>query len=189
MTSASLPGVAQFDKGGTLLTYFPPSVDAITQLFNCPTDLADGRPVHYGKLMVAERNFTYSFNAKLDWCFFSNAYAHTYTSGSGTHNTPAIKGSQVKHPAQKILIFEEAYPNDGMCELIGAGGTPDPDDIETNRHDNYGNVCFADGHIDRVTPADVMAHATTNSSGILKLDEWYDLFKIISEFCCNICSE
>jgi prepilin-type N-terminal cleavage/methylation domain-containing protein/prepilin-type processing-associated H-X9-DG protein len=177
MTSTSVPGVAQFDKGGTLLTYFPPTVNAITQLFNCPTDLADGRPVHYGSLIVTERNFTYSFNAKLNWCFFSSAYSHTYTSGTGTHNTPAIKGSQVKHPAEKILIFEEAYPNDGMCELVDNGGNHDLDDVPTDRHSGYGNMCFADGHIDRVTPADVYAHAVTSSSGIIKLDEWYDLFK------------
>jgi prepilin-type N-terminal cleavage/methylation domain-containing protein/prepilin-type processing-associated H-X9-DG protein len=176
MSGTALPGIAKFDQGGALLTYFPPTVDAITALFNCPTDLSDGRPVHYGGLTIAERNFTYSFNAKLDWCFFSSAYAHTYSANGATHNTPAIKTSQVRHPANKILIFEEEYPNDGMCELLDSSGNPDADDVPTKRHDGFCNVCFADGHIDRVTPADVYAHAATGGGAIM-LDEWFDLFK------------
>lgn len=176
MSGTGRPGIAQFDKGGTLLTYMPPSVEAITALFNCPTDLADGRPVRYGRLSIAERNFTYSFNAKLRWCFFTNSYASSYTSNGVTHPTPAIKTGQVRHAANKILIFEEEYPNDGFCELMDAGDNPDADDVPTKRHDGYGNMCFGDGHVDRVTPADVYAHAATSSKPT-KLDEWFDLFK------------
>lgn len=170
-------GVAAFNQGGTLLAYMPPSVDAITALFNCPTDISAGRPVRYGSMTVAPRNFTYSFNAKINWCFVSNSYTHYYTGSTGaTLPVPAIKATMVRHPANKILIFEEEYPNDGMCELVSASGGTDLDDVPSQRHDGYCNICFADGHIDRVTPADVYAHAAL--SGVtLKVDEWFDWFK------------
>lgn len=168
-------GVAAFGQGGTLLAYMPPSVDEITGIFNCPTDISAGRPVRYGSMTIAPRNFTYSLNAKLDWCFISSAYAHYYTSGGRTLPVPAIKAVMVRHPASKILIFEEEYPNDGMCELVSASGPTDLDDVPTKRHDGYCNICFADGHIDRVTPADVYAHA--DSTRPIKVDEWFDLFK------------
>ena len=177
MDGTGRPGIARFDQGGTLLAYMPPSVDAITGVFNCPTDISQGRPVRYaGNLGIAERNFTYSFDAKLDWCFVSRNYAHTYTANGSTHNTPAIKASQVRHPANKLLIVEEEYPNDGMCELLDQNGNPDADDVPTKRHTGYCNICFADGHIDRATPADVYAHAATGTATI-RLDEWFDLFK------------
>ena len=176
MDGTGQPGVARFDQGGTLLAYMPASVEAIEGTFNCPTDISNGRPVRFGSISIRPRNFTYSFNAKLDWCFFNYQYTHTYTSGGRTIFTPAIRASMVRHPANKILILEEEYPNDGMCELLDSNGNRDLDDVPTTRHTGYCNVCFGDGHIDRVTPADVYAHAAQGGARIMP-DEWYDLFK------------
>src|SRR5258708_7079920 len=70
MTGNVTPGKADFSDG-SILTYFPPSgLDARVMVFNCPTDLNNGRPVGLGTTVSTQpRNFTYSSNAMLNWTF------------------------------------------------------------------------------------------------------------------------
>ncbi|HSU67048.1 MAG TPA: hypothetical protein VLJ39_09265, partial [Tepidisphaeraceae bacterium] len=89
----------------------------------------------------------------------------------------AINFARIRQPGHKILIFEEKFPNDGLCDIVeNAYNSFGTADIPTDRHTGYGNACFCDGHIDRVTPNDIFAHTGTNTQPI-KIEEWYHLFK------------
>jgi prepilin-type N-terminal cleavage/methylation domain-containing protein/prepilin-type processing-associated H-X9-DG protein len=176
MTGNTTPGKADFSDG-TILTYFPPSgLDQRVMVFNCPTDLNNGRPVKLGNtISIQDRNFTYSFNGMVNWNSTTKYYWGAHTTNGGRQN--AIKITQIVHPADKILIFEEEYPNDGVCDLIeGQPWALGPADIPTKRHGGYGNQCFADGHIDRLTPAEIYSHTAIPPAKI-NLTEWFWLFQ------------
>lgn len=170
-------GVSDFTQG-SLMNYFPPGEEAREAIFNCPTDLGQGRPVRAGSVMIVMRNFTYSFNAKLNQ--WNNLYNDRKPSSPPK---PSINMSQIRHSADKILIFEEKWPNDGCCELEDVPDTQVRlDDIPTDRHNGYGNQCFADGHVERVTPSDIYAHLAGQSGNPVPNKttvnvDWYELFR------------
>ena len=149
MSGNSLAGVAHFEEG-VLMNYFPHSLQTREQIFNCPTDLTDGRPVSWGTISYnIPRNFTYSLNAQINWNFHTNSL--DLRNGGAPYRNPTLRMSQIRHPGTKILIFEEAFPNDGCFWSIA----PDNDDQPTERHTHRGNQCFADGHIERLTKNDI----------------------------------
>lgn len=164
-------GTVDLTAGG-LTEYMAPNVDARLALFNCPTDLADARPVS-ALTSITARNFTYSFNGILDYNF-NGGYDDTFAS-LPRHQT--INIAQIRSAAAKILIFEEKWPNDGSCQITSPTsntGTLDTNDVPADRHTGYGNQCFADGHVDRITPADFYAHV--NYSGNVAIDvDWFHL--------------
>jgi prepilin-type N-terminal cleavage/methylation domain-containing protein/prepilin-type processing-associated H-X9-DG protein len=165
-------------SNGSLVEYFARTVDARLQLFNCPTDLGDYRPVS-SATGVTSRNFTYSFNAQLRW-----AGGGEYHPGATGPYKAGLKLSQIHSPAHKILIWEEKWPNDGCCLLVNGAppATLDPNDYPSDRHTGYGNQCFGDGHVDRVTPGDVYSHvasATTTATD----EEWFYLLRMARRCC------
>lgn len=162
--------VADFTEG-SLMQYFPNSVDARQAIFTCPTDKVDGLIYQQGGvLQLAARNFTYSFNAKLNWDFSAKGYSDRKSTST---NVPAIRVTRIKHPGDKILIFEEQFPNDACCELLDSSGNQRADDHPADRHVGYGNQCFADGHVDRMTPSDIYNHSKGANPNLYDI---YDLF-------------
>jgi prepilin-type N-terminal cleavage/methylation domain-containing protein/prepilin-type processing-associated H-X9-DG protein len=165
-------GIIDLSGDGALSRYIPGDPISRLNLFNCPTDLAEYRPVD-SSTQVSQRNFTYSFNGMIWW--WNNHY-----SGPGD-NPPyiALKLSQIHGPSNKIFVFEEKWPNDGKCEITGGTTTSvlDGNDIPTDRHTGYGNQGFGDGRVERVTPGDVYAHVNSSGSPITTGDpDWYDFF-------------
>lgn len=187
-------------QGGVLLPYLAngsSSADARSQIFNCPTDMADGNVRGVGTATnVVPRNFSYSFNGCLNWDPQSFGYAYVYNNpNSGRYTWPNIRVSQIVSPADKILIFEEAYPNDMACEMlnpaytstsISTPGQLDGNECPGNRHNGYANYCFADGHVESDAPTDIGSHlnfsgappvwaptATGTSVGA----DWFHLFQ------------
>ena len=129
-------GIADYQHG-TLWPYISKSVDVRFQVFNCPTDLDTERVVRVGNVFITGRNFSYSLNCQL-------RYKPPAMDGTG------IKFTDIIHPAQKVIIVEEQWPNDGAAFVQYS----DEDDIFTNRHLKRGNQGFADGHVASIDPAE-----------------------------------
>lgn len=187
-----------YNQAGTLLPYLAngsPNAAARQALFNCPTDAASGdvRPTNlFGT--VGPRNFSYSFNGCVDWDplgggSYMNPWIHPKTGP-----WPALRIGRIVSPANKILIFEEAYPNDVTCRLVssfsnGVPSTLDINEAPGDRHNGYANYCFADGHVEAATPGDVYAHvnfkpgtpipaaSANNPTGKSVGPDWFDLYR------------
>lgn len=125
---------------GSIYRYLSPSVDIRARVMKCPGDNEE-RPT-VGALVNIERNFSFSYNAQINYDF------PTKQIQGDSPKYPAIKISAIRHPANKILIFEERAPNDGECFIL----TFDADDKASDRHTHMGNHCFGDGHIERLQP-------------------------------------
>jgi len=139
------PGAYDYEHGA-FWPYLASSAKSREAVFNCPTDMDAYRPVRLGTMrtdMGYNRNFTYSLNAEL----------RGSSEGSNPYNTPnGLREAQVVHPADKVIIVEEQYPNDGCC-FIGDPGI-DEDDLFSNRHSHKSNQGFADGHVILCNPRD-----------------------------------
>lgn len=158
---------------GTLVDYIAGDPSSKLAVFNCPTDLGDLRQTSSSSGVVP-RNFTYSFSHYFWW----NANANGFYAPPATapFRFTAPKMGQIHGPANKIFLFEEAWPNDAVCYLVGTSGVLDPNDVPTDRHNGYGNQGFGDGRVERLTPGDVYAHVnstTTTSSGG---EDWFNFY-------------
>ena len=139
-------GVLDYDNG-LLWPYLSPSQQGRYNVFNCPTDMANGdtRVAHdSGSAQVVARNFSYSFNMGLRGNYNRNS--------NNTWNGTGITWSDIINPTRKIVIIEEEFPNDGVAVLNNAS---DSDDQLTARHNKRGNDCFADGHVESLHPQDL----------------------------------
>lgn len=148
MANANI-GVYDYANGG-LWTYLSPTQKGREDVFNCPTDLANGntRLARWGSMQVVERNFSYSFNAQLRF----NDYLYPSGPPAPMLNPSGIQWTDIKQQTQKIIIIEEQYPNDGCAYLVNAA---DADDELSARHSRRGNHCYADGHVEAVHPQDL----------------------------------
>lgn len=192
MTNAGAvpPQGSGYNQPGTFLPYLSSHNDPIARaaIFNCPTDLADGsdRVVSTGSgVAIGQRNFSYSFNKCINWVFSSGNYI---TTTNANHMWPALKMTQIVEPANKILIAEEQSPNDLAFQLVVSFTkdvpnalneppySPNGQEIPGNRHNGYANYCFADGHVDSVTPTELLSHVNSNSLPPIQLPEWFNLF-------------
>jgi prepilin-type processing-associated H-X9-DG protein/prepilin-type N-terminal cleavage/methylation domain-containing protein len=186
---------------GTFLPYLAANnnVDPRMQLFNCPTDLADGTTrVQNSATQVGLRNYSYSFNKCINWALqYQNYITLTTLRKSPNRPWPATNFSRIIHPQDKILIFEEKFPNDSLCELVtyndGIWSDKKPRAISTtdvpgDRHNGYANYCFGDGHVVSLTPADIYSNvnfngaagipaaALANPTGKAIGNDWYYLY-------------
>ncbi len=63
-----------------------------------------------------------------------------------------FKSTSIKDPARKIMLAEEqssyagGEASDKTANVINDGRWVPPGDVLTSRHNNRGNVAFADGH-------------------------------------------
>ncbi|HEY2588382.1 MAG TPA: prepilin-type N-terminal cleavage/methylation domain-containing protein [Tepidisphaeraceae bacterium] len=190
-------GSVSYNQSGALLPYLANGSNnaaARQAIFNCPTDAADGDVRTVNKAgQVGPRNFSYSFNGCLNWDpenggSYMNPYVHH------TPNPwPAIKFTKIVAPADKILIFEELWPNDESCQLVNPMTNGKPTKLNANenpgnRHNGFANQCFADGHVAAITPSEVYAHmnftsvngvtpaAAVNPNGQANGADWYNLY-------------
>jgi prepilin-type N-terminal cleavage/methylation domain-containing protein/prepilin-type processing-associated H-X9-DG protein len=141
------PGAYDFEHGA-FWPYLSSTKLGRMAAFNCPTDEDAYRPVRRGAIEVDasyNRNFTYSFNAQLR--------GTNVNSESAPFDIPnGLSEGQVVHPADKVIIVEEQWPNDGCCFI--ANSTIDEDDIFSDRHSHKSNQGFADGHVQLCKPGD-----------------------------------
>jgi len=169
MTSSGMLDLSR----GSMIPYLPPSVNSRLALFNCPNDIADGnvRIINTAS-SVGARNFSYSFNCYFDWNANATSPHFDYNFIINAANPPhAINMGKVTSPASKIFVVEEKWPNDSWCGMVGAppGYALDTNDVPADRHNGYGNQCFGDGHVERVTPADVYNHCTHAGNAVINV--------------------
>jgi len=125
----------------------------------CPGD--DGLPLAGHPVSTAlPRNYSYSFNQHI-----------RIDKDNDNPPLPGLVLAHVKQSADRIMIYEELAPNDTWC-IIGYSS----DDVPSGRHgknmkDSYrqnpdsveykryglGNYCFFDGHIEMLSPGDVLS--------------------------------
>ena len=130
-------------------------------VMNCPAD-TEFRQVEYGQNIdtsaSVERNFSYSWNLSF-WCDPNGPKLY------GSDKKAVSRVNQIIHPSQKIILEEEAHPNDGWS-FVGWPGD-DADDTPAFRHVKfYGNWGFADGHVESLQASD-LGYTTVNSLGAL----------------------
>ena len=120
----------------------PPS--SIYNVMNCPSDT----PPRQG--FSPDRNFSYSWNAQL-WNISGFGFLPNLDRPSDTHAVSRI--NHIKEPSHKIILEEEAAPNDGWS-VIGLNGGSTAD-TPAFRHLKYGSWGFADGHVESLLPTDM----------------------------------
>jgi prepilin-type N-terminal cleavage/methylation domain-containing protein/prepilin-type processing-associated H-X9-DG protein len=145
---------------GVLWPYLGAASNTRMAIVNCPADLGDVRPI--GPTSVGPRNFSYSFNSQMR--------GTSYTSGALTLYL-GIKITSIVHPAQKIMIVEEAYPNDTNADISGA-----TNDQLCDRHFTLSNQGFCDGHVDSFAIADLGLNTTGGVSNTTYQSEYCNLF-------------
>jgi prepilin-type N-terminal cleavage/methylation domain-containing protein/prepilin-type processing-associated H-X9-DG protein len=145
---------------GVLWPYIGQGANIRTAIVNCPSEIGDVRPT--GPASVGPRNYSYSFNSQLRGTSYAVG-ALTYFHG--------IKMVQIVHPAQKILIVEEAYPNDTNADISGTSN-----DQLCNRHFTNSNQGFADGHVDSYSIADLGLNTTGGVSNATFQSMYCNLF-------------
>ena len=128
-------GFGDYDYSqGTLMEYFPTSVDARQQIFTCPSDQNGAGTVALSTTTsVVIRNFSYSFNGMLNWSFTGTG-GSTTPNYFGVHSSAnkdgfgrpfkAVNMSRIMNAANKLFIIEEQSPNDALFQYAtGSGGT------------------------------------------------------------------
>lgn len=137
----------KYVSGGIQLPGNPPPGHEVTppppqlyRVFNCPSD-TDFRSVQWGGVKFAaslHRNFSYSWNGQLS----------PDVPLVGKDSRCVSRLFHIIEPAHKIILEEEAHPNDAWswAGFTSGGGANDPDDVPAFRHNGRCNMAFADGH-------------------------------------------
>ena len=139
--------------------------EVLERVFNCPSDtdwrqVENGGQADQGGSVQANttRNFSYSFNGQ----FWNDPNGpNTY---GGLNPIRLTKVSQIRESAHKVILCEEAHPNDGWCFIGYPGGNAD--DTPTQRHSRFGNYGFADGHVEPLSPQLIGYTTVTNPQDV-----------------------
>lgn len=151
---------------GAMIPYLPPTLPSRLQIFSCPTDAVDGddRLVGAGATYsVGQRNFTYSFNAYINYDAPPGVapYYDDYYIINASNPPHGVNMSRIRRSANKVLLVEEKWPNDSSGQLVGINGSSgSANDVPADRHNGYGNFIFCDGHAESVTPLDFYNNCT-----------------------------
>ena len=152
------------DDAGVLWKYIP-GIEARRQVIMCPGDTGEflnGWPMNANY----PRNYSYSMN----WLVCKR---NDNTRG-GTTPLIGIRLGSVRQSAEKIMWYEEVAPNDTWCimgrhiaDLPSARHGHDKS-LNTKRDPNSrgykaggrGNMCFFDGHVELMTPNELIGNPT-----------------------------
>ena len=168
-------GIANFEHGN-IWRFISPTKLARQQIIMCPSDLVGHDRYRYsGSVSPVERNFSYSFNARVTQEAEDAGIMGEAGRGALAKPVPfAIKWSQVLKPAEKFYIIEELGPNDGWC----VDPATNPDDFPSGRHGTNptkevqmgvperkgtGNYGFFDGHVEGLPPTAILTSSTNTS--------------------------
>ena len=165
---ANAAGYADMDDNAGVLWRYLPNGDARRNLIMCPGDASDGLRVQGWQMDPnLGRNYSYSLNHLI--------LQHGKDGVGVAAPLPGIRIGSIPQSASKIMIYEELSPNDTYCvapDLFFAAGA----DMPTARHGSRealnalrdplskgyqnagrGNHCFFDGHVESLSPKEMMA--------------------------------
>lgn len=134
------PTTPGFTVNDTVLAkYLNAGDDKLQTVYRCPSDVPEDRPQQGG----LAQPFKYSYTMSKAWD----------EAPQQPNPRPARlllirpKLTQVRRPADKVLVVDEKNPNDARFEYahVGAGGADELGD----RHNKQGNVLFHDMHVER----------------------------------------
>ena len=163
-------GVMDPDNG-VLWRYMQGGPDSKKDLLLCPGD--NGENMAYGCAITrANRDFSYSLHA------YTLSPQESVWGWAGTGPVKGIVLGSVRSPSERVYISEELGPNDTWNLLVPQGGGINCDDIPTGRHQGQrflntkrevnlttslayrksgrGNHVFFDGHVELLTPGDIL---------------------------------
>ena len=168
-------GKANFEYG-CIWKFISPTRLARQQIVLCPSDIVGHDRLRYGGVQNIERNFSYSFNARVTLEAEDAGLRQSEGGLSGAKAYPGtITFAQVIKPAEKIYIFEELGPNDGWCLDPATNG----DDYPTGRHGyrslkevqngvpekkGTGNHAFFDGHVEGLPPTAILTDSANTAA-------------------------
>ena len=145
------------DSGGRLMPYVGTSAAVRQNIFLCPSDLppriagdADNQPDPRHS-----RNFSYNFNVHL----LGKA---TQKPSQEADEYAGIKITQIPHPENKFLIYEQNAPRDATARTV-VGASLGPYYLLSTRHLGRCNIGFADGHVEQTDPHIVMRTPTNEN--------------------------
>jgi prepilin-type processing-associated H-X9-DG protein len=156
MDVSGQPGVADLQYG--VVWKYIGNDQVRRSLIFCPADDAELQLTANNK-PSPNRNFSYSFNG----------YMKQKDELGRRKGTPILL---VKKPTDKIMIWEEVGPNDSYCVNPASG----IDDRPSGRHGKIGalqygssgygsagrgNFCFFDGHVEALSPDQIVANINT----------------------------
>jgi prepilin-type N-terminal cleavage/methylation domain-containing protein len=160
-------GVANFEFGN-IWKHISPARLARQQIVLCPADQVGFDRIRYGGVQNIQRNFSYSFNARVTQeAEDAGVMGEAGRQGLVKPVPASIKWATIIKPSEKIYIFEELGPNDGWCLDPGSNG----DDYPSGRHGyrslkevqqgvpelkGTGNHCFFDGHVEGLPPTSIL---------------------------------
>ena len=168
-------GKANFEMG-CIWKFISPTRLARQQIVLCPSDIVGHDRLRYGGVQNIERNFSYSFNARVTQEAEDENLRRSEGGLSGFKRYPGtISFAQIVKPAEKIYIFEELGPNDGWC----LDPATNPDDYPSGRHGyrslkevqngvpekkGTGNHAFFDGHVEGLPPTAILSSSTNTAA-------------------------
>ncbi len=183
----ALPSAGKADFTVGALWKYIQGVESRKNVVFCPGD--NGEPVRFGTLtpIPGERNFSYSFNAATmgpnDRAMSLGTWLSNWCKPpvkAGPTRTLGLKLGSIKSASERIYIFEEIGPNDGLC----INPVTNEDDTPSGRHAGQkflnakriparntaeyvawkkagrGNHCFFDGHVEMLAPAAIIDDTT-----------------------------
>lgn len=151
--------------------------DILQRTMTCPSDIGDTLVAGNGLIDMSasiNRNFSYTWNGSF-WVG-DTVVTQTPPNLYGNDKHAVSKVTMIIHPANKIILEEEAHPNDGWSFVGWPGGNGD--DTPGFRHLGTANWGFADGHVDRYGPEEIGYSTVSNAGAIsypnnLTLNEHY----------------
>jgi prepilin-type N-terminal cleavage/methylation domain-containing protein/prepilin-type processing-associated H-X9-DG protein len=162
-TNSAYPN-SQFKDGPIARYVGPAAASGGNNLFRCPGDRNDDDRKKYWS--DGDGPYWYSYTIT---CYGLSADGNMGMSSwyEGPANNPTVakifKDTQIRRPANKIMIAEEQSSLSGSeaarnssgrpitTQVIGGGAWNPTSDLLSIRHNGKGNVIFADGHTQTVT--------------------------------------
>jgi prepilin-type N-terminal cleavage/methylation domain-containing protein/prepilin-type processing-associated H-X9-DG protein len=180
-TQAAWFGIRYLELGrlnyedGTLWPYISRSAMSREQLFLCPSDPEPRYPREYlypWANTKYSRNFSYNFT-----CYMCGS---PRPGGPGT----GLRLSEIRHPADKILIVEQEMPATVQGSPLSSFVPNLPSEpragivvLLTRRHSGKANEGFADGHVERVDPNMFMG----SDPDVRTVDAWHHYVNVFSD--------
>lgn len=142
--------------------------DILQRTMMCPSDIGDTLVADGGSMNMPasiRRNFSYTWSGSF-WVgdpLDPSPTGKPDLYGNDTHAVSKI--TMIIHPSNKIILDEEAHPNDGRC-FMGWYNGGNTDDTPGFRHLGRANYGFADGHVDIYGPEE-LGYTTVFSAGAI----------------------